>query len=56
MRGFRFRSSLKKVASARVFGPRPNTCRPAADETKFPVAWQEKTSGTQGTFYPPDVH
>ena len=40
MRGFRFRSSLKKwPAPAR-------TCRPAADEA--PRHTREKTSGTQG--------
>ena len=38
MRGFRFCSSLKKLPAGRVFGLRPNTCRPAADETKLPVA------------------
>ena len=38
MRGFRFCSSLKKWPAGRVFGLRPNTCRPAADETKLPVA------------------
>ena len=51
MRGFRFRSSLKKWPArkvfsrgfaARVFGLRPNTCRPAADETKLPVAREKK--------------
>ena len=28
--------------AARVFSLRPNTCRPAADETKFPVAREKK--------------
>ena len=51
MRGFRFRSSPKKWPArkvfsrgfaARVFGLRPNTCRPAADETKLPVAREKK--------------
>ena len=43
MRGFRFPvSAFPRVFSrgfaARVFGLRPNTCRPAAGETKLPVA------------------
>ena len=53
MRGFGFRSSLKKWPArkvfsrgfaARVFGLRPNmyTCRPVADETKLPVAREKK--------------
>ena len=44
MRGFRFRSSLKKwpARTARVFGLRPNTCLPAADEAKLPVAREKK--------------
>ena len=33
MRGFRLWS---------VFGLRPNTCRPAADETKLPIAREKK--------------
>ena len=41
MRGFRFSSCLKKGPAARVSGLRPNTCRPAADETKLPVAREE---------------
>ena len=28
--------------AARVFGLRPNTCRPAVDETKFPVVREKK--------------
>ena len=51
MRDFRFQLSFKTIFSrgfaSRVFGLWPNTCRPAADETKLPVA-REKTSGTQG--------
>ena len=50
MRGFRFRSSLNGFA-ARVFGLQPNTCRPAADKTKLPVAREKKTSGTQGKVF-----
>ena len=47
MGGFRFRSSLKKwksqkVFAARVFGLRPNTCRPVADETKLTFARVKK--------------
>ena len=34
MRGFRFRLS--------VFGLRPNTCRPAAEETKLPIEREKK--------------
>ena len=51
MRGFRFQSSLQKWPArkafsrgfaARVFGLRPNTCRPAADETKLPFVGEKK--------------
>ena len=35
-------SGFGQVFSVRVFGPRPNTCRPAADETKLPVAREKK--------------
>ena len=44
MRGFRFRSSLKKwpARTARVFGLWPNTFLPAADETKLPGAREKK--------------
>ena len=51
MRAFRFRSSLKKCSveklysrrfAARVLGLRRNTHRPAADETKLPVAREKK--------------
>ena len=53
MRGFRFRSSLKKSDprvlsrgfAARVFGLRPNTGRP----TKLLVAREKKTSSTKGS-------
>ena len=44
MRGFRFRSSLKKCMAARVFGLRPNT-------REAPRRTREKTSGTQGNVY-----
>ena len=43
-----FGQVLKSGFAARVFGVRPNTCRPAADETKLPRRTREKTSGTQG--------
>ena len=52
MRGFRFRSSLKIVIrvfsrcfAARVFGLRPKTCRPPADQASRRT--REKTSDTQ---------
>ena len=32
-----------------AFSLRPNTCRPAADETKLPVTREKKTSGTQSS-------
>ena len=58
MRGFRFRLSIKKWATRKVFSKsffsrlrhsclRPKTCRPAADEA--PHHTREKTSVTQGT-------
>ena len=45
MRGFRgqvLKVTRAKTFAARVFGLRPNTCRPAADETKLPVAHEKK--------------
>ena len=58
MRGFRFRLSIKKWATRKVFSKsffsrlrhsclRPKTCRPAADEA--PHHTRENTSVTQGT-------
>ena len=41
MRGFRVRSSFKKWPNTPVFGLRPNTYRPAADETKLPDAHEK---------------
>ena len=38
MRGFRFSRGF----AAHVFGLRPNTCRPAADETNLPDAREKK--------------
>ena len=48
MRGFRFRLSL--IIAARVFGLRPKTNRPTADEAPRPS--REKISGTQGSRLP----
>ena len=42
-----FPVSVKSLIAARVFGLRPNTCRPVADEA--PRRTREKTSVTQGT-------
>ena len=38
----------EKLRRSCQFGLRPNTCRPAADKVKLPVAREKKTSGTQG--------
>ena len=37
-----FGQVLKSDFAARVFGVRPNTCRPVADETKLPDAREKK--------------
>ena len=37
--------------ATRVFGLRPNSCRPMANETKLPIAREKKNSGTQGSIY-----
>ena len=42
-----------KSFAARVFGLRPNTCRPVANETKLPVAREKKTSSIQGNIQHP---
>ena len=49
--GFGQKVTRTKSFAPCVFGLRPNTCRPVADETKLPVAREKKTSGTQGTHH-----
>ena len=49
MRGFRFRSSLKKVTRAKRFLAASTLVSSALAEDEAPRSTREKTFGTQGT-------